>query len=209
MGVSLSWIGVRGVSKDALLERLGLSDTGRPVDDLPDRHGCAGLPGGWTVILSQDLDFMSDRIAEASIGGLAVGCAMEEHLMFSEARALQDGAELWRVSHDPDRSGVYDLALDGDPPPELAGIRKALTSEQDEGGGEDAGVDRIFDAPIQLVALLCGYRPDEETAGTDPPTCTELDRRCGEPGPGPEPPAVQPPGPGLLQMFAGLFGKRG
>jgi hypothetical protein len=84
--------------------------------------------------------------------------------MVSEAYGFRDGLEVWSVLHDPGRAGVTHLEVEGDPPSELTGIRDGLVREQ-EG---DAGVDYLFNAPLDLTKAVCGYRWDEmQPEGTE------------------------------------------
>ncbi len=194
MGFSISWIGVRGRSKDEVLAELNMVDTGVADTENTARFSCAELPNGWLIISSTKFDFASPKtISSVSGGGLAIGCAVEDHVMFSGVRAYEDGRLKWSVIHDSD-SGIYDLSIGGEPPAELAAIRDRLMRQQDEKGGSKAGVDFVFDIPIELAQAVCGFRHDEPP---DPfPVFTEL-----EPG--------LPPrgatGPGLGAWLAGLF----
>jgi hypothetical protein len=171
MGRSISWIGVEGRAKAEVLAALDLEDTGRPAQELERTGACAELPNGWVVILSRDFEFASPkRIAELSAGGLAIGCAIEEHVMFSGVRACRNGQALWHVIHDCE-DGIYSLATGGEVPPDFGPIRDRLIAQQDKAGGETAGVDYIFDAPMLLAEAVCGFRDDMD----DPPPFTELD----------------------------------
>ena len=81
--------------------------------------------------------------------------------MVSAAYAFRDGARVWSVTHNPEE-GLYHLAVEGEPPPQLEAIRARLTAEQDGEEDETADVDFLFDAPAELVAALTGYRFDED-----------------------------------------------
>ncbi len=80
MGFSISWIAVEGVGKDDLLARLDLVDSGFPDPENRAKFSFAELPSGWLLIYSNRFDYASPkRIAAASAGGFALGCAVEEH----------------------------------------------------------------------------------------------------------------------------------
>ncbi len=195
MGFSISWIGVRGRGKDDVLAELNLADTGVADTENTARFSCAELPNGWLIVSSTKFDFASPKtIAGVSSGGLAVGCAVEERVMFSGVRAYEDGRLKWSVIHDSD-NGIYDLSIGGEAPAELADIRDRLMRQQDEKGGSKADVDFVFEIPIELAHAVCGFRHNGEMP--DPmPFFTELE---------PELPPRGPKGPGLGAWIAGLF----
>ncbi len=110
---------------------------------------------------SSKFDWASpQRIADASAGAFAIGCAIEEHVMFSGLRAYRDGKSAWAVVHDAS-NGIYDLTVSGSALPGLDAIRERLTREQDDEGAAEAGVDTMFDAPVELGAAVCRFRHDE------------------------------------------------
>ncbi|MBL8770627.1 MAG: hypothetical protein JNK30_04535 [Phenylobacterium sp.] len=166
MGFSGSWAAVQGAPRDGVLAALGLEPSGQS-DAFPDFRVCLGeLPGGWLLLwYDRDLSTAFEAARDLSPLGPALACAIEEHVMFQEARGYADGAEVWRVTHDPNRGGsLYHLETDGAPPPELAGIHADLKAQQDAEGGETAGVDLICDVPLELARSICGFKHD-----LDPP----------------------------------------
>ncbi len=173
MGYSLSWLAVKGLTKDAVLNTLGLVEA--PGDDEQNEegvyppafdHSLAELPSGWIVILTKDFGYPTPkRMAAVSVGGTAIACSIEEHVMYSVARLYKDGKAVWSVDHNGGELGVYHLDVAGDPPPELAPIRDRVAADQESEGGEDADVDLMFDVPGELSLSLCGYRFDAEEDG--------------------------------------------
>jgi hypothetical protein len=127
----------------------------RKADPLArSKFSCATLPGGWLVIYSNEFGYASPkRIAALSPGTLAIGCTIEEHVMFSGLRACADGSEVWSVTHDAD-DGIYDLRTNGELPGAFAAIRDRLLEQQDQAGGSNAEVDYVFEIPIELAASL-------------------------------------------------------
>lgn len=162
MGLSVSWAGIKGLDRGAILAALHAMDTGEVDEAFFAPLSIAEAPKGWFVVCSNRYDYFSPaRLAALSAdGGLAVGCAIEEHVMCSHARAYENGVEVWAMSHDGGQQGVYDLTITGDPPEAFGPIHKRLMSEQADAGGEDADVDHLFDLPSELAAALFGYRPD-------------------------------------------------
>jgi len=159
MGFSHSFVATKSISKARLLEGLGLTETDVSGDvDVPlGGFGLSELPGDWLLVACNDFDLpRTAPLAAISEGGELICAAIEEHVMFSEAAGFRDGLQIWRVQHDPDRS-YDDLKVDGAPPAAFGKLRDEARAEQDREGGEDAGVDFIFDVPPRLAASLCGF----------------------------------------------------
>lgn len=196
MGFSASWVAVQGASRDEVLAQLGLEPSG-VTDRYPEFKVClAELPGDWLLIwYDYDLKAAFKRGAELSVHGRAVACAVEEHVMFSEARGYDGGAETWRVTHDPEEgASLYHLETAGEPPRTFEEIHARLKAEQDAEGGDEADVDFLFDAPAELALSICGYKHDN-----DPPDGVVFEelRRVRTAG-----------GSGKPGIFARLFGAR-
>jgi hypothetical protein len=182
MSFSLSWIAVKGPSKDAVLATLGLVEAPEVEEaneeaDFPPAfdHSLAELPSGWIIILAKDFGYPTPkRMAALSEGGTAIACSIEEHVMCSVARCYADGQAVWSVDHNGGEKGSYHLDVAGAPPPEYAAVRDRLTAVQDAKGGADAQADYVFDVPGDLSEVLCGYKFDPERK--DGPTFTALGR---------------------------------
>jgi hypothetical protein len=188
MGLSDSWIAVRGIDRSQVVERLGLEETGREVEKWSALLALGDMPNGWLIVRSRNFDYPKPKmLAPLSAGAELLSCQVEEHVMVSIAHGFRDGLLTWSAVHEPDK-GLYSLVVEGTPPPELAVIEQRLRAEQDA-EGEDANVDFMFDAASEIVAALTGYRDDQDQGVI----FTELH-------------PIQPPkGPGLLQR---LFGRR-
>lgn len=158
MGARLGWLAVEGLDKAALLARLGLGECGVTSDELTSPLVCGEFPGGWLVLVTDDIGLDLDQLqAVAAADGLALACEIEEHVMFSRLRGFRGGAQIWSVVHDPD-DGARDVSVEGEPPPPFADLRATLAAEQAEDG--DPQVDYMFDLPIRLGEQLCGYTHD-------------------------------------------------
>jgi hypothetical protein len=188
VGLSASWIAIRGLDRQEVCRRLDAVDTRRPCDDLTTKLALAELANGWTIIRSRQFDFPNPkRLSNLSQGVEVIAGQIEEHVMVSLGRGFRDGSEIWSVTHDPGK-GLGSLVVEGEAPPALASISERLQREQEAAGGDEAGVDLVFEAVPELVSELCGYRPDEG----EPPKFVELlpNRR------------------GLFGTLAGMFGRR-
>ncbi len=191
MSFKCSWICIRGRAKGEILERLGFAETGEPDPERLAPFSCAELSSGWFLVFANSSDWATpERIAEASMGGEAIGCEMSEVVMYSSATACADGVQRWRLVHYLDEG--KELEVVGAPPAELKAIRRRLAREQEA----DEAVDFMFDAPIELVAVLCGFRADRD--GAAPPSAFEAIR----------PIQAQGGKQGVLGWLAALIGRR-
>lgn len=186
MGLTLSWVAVDGIGKDEALGRLGLEDSGDPAEFWQRRaQTCAELPNGRLLLARGEIDaFSPAEIAALSQGARLVSAYCSETVMYSGASGWTDGARRWAIDHDPER-GLSDLAVEGEAPPELNAILAAARAAQAEEGGDEADVDVVFDVPMELVGVLCGWRPDRDNEAWGEIEFTRL-RRLGEPDPPPK-----------------------
>jgi hypothetical protein len=188
MGLSASWIAVRGMDRAQVAERLGLEETGREAEGWDAFLALGDMGNGWVIVRCQDFDYPTrELMAPLSAGAEALSCQVEEHVMVSIARGFRDGRQVWSAIHEPDQ-GIDSLVVEGTPPPELAAIEQRLRAQQDAEGSEESSVDFMFDAAPEIVAALAGYRDDEDQGVA----FAQLHR------------ARPPKGPGLLQR---LFGR--
>lgn len=166
MGLSISWIAARGVPRPALLDSLGLKDSG-------SRHRSSPVPvparlvafewDGWIFVAAPHASLASrGRVRSASRGGTAVGAYLDEHAMFSGVFAAEEGELKWSAQHDPNTHPSH-LDIWGRPPVALEEIRAKLTAE----GLNQPDVDVIFDVPTELAASLCNFDPNRFDAELD------------------------------------------
>jgi hypothetical protein len=160
VGYSLGWVAVRGRDPQDLRTLVGGRDT-----------RTRELPGGWhLVIADRGEHFVQDALlARLSAGAEAVGCFLEEHVMYSAAVGWVNGQKIWSVMHDSARA-VTHLQVAGDAPPALEAIRQRRESAQRAAGGDTAQVDHLFEVPIELAKAVTGYRHDEDDDEADGPS---------------------------------------
>ncbi|HMI20214.1 MAG TPA: hypothetical protein VK533_11765 [Sphingomonas sp.] len=195
MGFSHSWIAVQGLTPARALEALGMEVKAVIEPDyFPEGIAIGQMPGGWLIVLTdrRASAFEGDLVALAAFGP-AVACEIREVVMNSEARGYEGASEKWRVGYDCEK-GRYALEIAGDPPSQLETIRAEAQAQQEAEGGEDAGVDYMFDIPALLAKSICGYMLGE--VEPDGFRYSELQPIGGWPVP------VRKPG-----FFARLFGR--
>ena len=162
MGYSLSWLAVKGKTRDAVLGALELRATGGRQDRPESPLAGAILPGGWYLVVAGRTGHRLIRegvMAQLSADSEAVTLDVEEHVMVSEASGWKSGRKMWTVLHDAQRNTEH-LKTEGQLPSVFLAIREKLVSKQQE-AGLDADVDYIFDCPVELAKALTGYRHDE------------------------------------------------
>jgi hypothetical protein len=166
MGVSLSFLAIKGAAPADIHRALGVTDTGvaspEDEDPIPSVRGAA-LPTGWYLVL---LDHVVHRLikSRAILTGLSRGCEViacqiEEHDMYSGCFGLHDGELVWSVVHNSNE-GRDHLKVRGEPPAALAEITARLRREEAQHQPGPVGVDYIIDIPLELAASFCGYRHD-------------------------------------------------
>lgn len=166
MGFSLSWAVVETKPKEVVQSELKLQGTGA-FEEIPESpYVGASLPkGGYLVVADHEDRLVTPEILEMlSSGAVVTACMVEEHVMVSTASRWQNGKMLWSITHDAGR-GIQHLDSQGDLPPEFPTIRDRLQSEQAAAGGDKAGVDHLFDVPIELAYSLTGFRHDHDIEG--------------------------------------------
>ncbi len=167
MGWMASWIAVQTTANAAVLDHLGLVETGAGV--FPGSRvapfSYREFPDNWLIIFSERFDWADEkRLLDISSFGLALACQFEDKVdMTCSLTAALSGARLWRVFHNSVDT-ISKLEVDGDPPSTWGPLRDAVVREQEQAGGEGAGVDIIWEAPVRLAKAICGYRADEDEA---------------------------------------------
>jgi hypothetical protein len=182
VGFSISWIAVRGLEKQELLQRFGLYDTGE-IEEYPDSPICGTfLPDNAYLLCLSDCfhRFVTPKfLKKASKGCSILGCQVEEHIMASAAFFYRDGERLWNVVHESDR-GIEHLDAEGEVPAPFRDIhREAVENQRKEESrvkkpNEILGVDYIFDVPVRLATALTGYSHDRMEFSWGKPTYTKL-----------------------------------
>lgn len=183
MGFSIAWIAVQGKPASAVLDELGLTDSGEHDEANESPVSGAALPGGWYVVFLNDVVHPYAQkavLSRLSKGATAVvGCQVEEHVMVSCAFAYRDGALAWEVTHESDL-GERHLGEQGQLPALYHEVKTALLAEQDREDAAHHEVDYVWEIPVTLAHELVGYRHDEaELKSGGEPRFTVLVERAG------------------------------
>src|ERR1700731_1747252 len=145
MGFKVSWIAFQGETKEQILEKLVVRDTGEADQANEAAFSGANIPTGWFILFSNDFGFVSPkRLASLSADCRLVACQVHEGVMVSRAFFYERGGKLWQVEHDSQRN-ARDLSVSGSPPPEFDAVCRRLTQQQDEEPEDESfDVDYIF-----------------------------------------------------------------
>lgn len=165
MGFSASWCAVREENADEFLQKLGLRPTGE-TEELPESLiSIAKLDTGWRVIWynKYSCPFLGPGdLAALSIDKDVILCLIEEHVMASSSELWSGGKRKWILSHQGE-DGPKGLIAAGDLPETLAPIQQEMQRLQLAEGGDEAGVDYIFEIPLKVAQDLVGFKHDEES----------------------------------------------
>jgi hypothetical protein len=162
MGYAISWIAIKGLDRAEVYDRLDMKPTGE-INNTHELNCARVLANGWIVVVLDKAGHplvQEANLEELSLQAEVIACNTAENAMFSSAEAWTDGVRLWSVTHDATSGDVFDLEIQGNPPPILAAIdgkyRKLQKAE-----GEDPHVDHIFEVPLALATRITGFKHDE------------------------------------------------
>jgi hypothetical protein len=163
MGYSITWCAVRDEVADQLLSHLGLSVT-TETEEIPESpFSMARLRTGWRLIWSNKYacPVLTTAPAASPVTAEFFLCQVEEHVMASSAELWYGGRRRWRVSHEGE-DGPKGLDTEGELPGCFASIRDEMENAQQAEGGDDAGVDYLFEIPLKVAQVLVGFKHDED-----------------------------------------------
>jgi hypothetical protein len=112
MGVSLSWIAVKGWPPQAINATLGLRSTGAEEGFLESSLSAAQLPTGFYLVLFKQHELSRGKLRKFSESFPLLYGFVEEHVMFSTVAAWEEGKEVWSIAHDAQK-GISDLEVKG------------------------------------------------------------------------------------------------
>ena len=121
------------------------------------------LPSGWFVLVINACEHES--VKPNSLGLLSKDCeviasSIEEHVMFCSSELWRDGAQVWRIEHDAQKS-IDHIAVSGNLPSDYSAIEQEHASEQKQAGGTEADVDYFFEVPLHTAKNIVGFKHDD------------------------------------------------
>jgi len=164
VGLSLAWVGVRGLEYERVLQRLTMTPTERAAPFYSGQPCAKVTANGWSVIAAVPCDHRiidPKTLAALSVGCEVIACAIEEHVMFSSTELWSNGERVWQVMHQGDESDDH-LVTEGTLPATFDAVVEATMAEQKAQLYD--GVD-YFEVPVDLAKSFTGFRYD---GGDDP-----------------------------------------
>ncbi len=166
MGYAVSWLAVKDVVSEPLLQDLGLTPTGEKADYGDTLFTGRALSTGWFILFINKYDhqFVQPKtLASISIAGDVIACSIEEHVMWSSAELWHDGAQIWRVEHDAQESMCH-ISSSGLLPDGYPAIKTEFIEKQNQAGGESSDTDYVFEIPLQIAKSIVGFKHDESSS---------------------------------------------
>ncbi|KON66363.1 hypothetical protein KOEU_03360 [Komagataeibacter europaeus] len=162
MDFDMSYYKFHGVDRAALLDALGLCDTGEPDPDDEAPYAIADLPNGWFVIrTNNDSGLISDYDRKTLCReGRLVTCDVATVDPVSRAAGYANGEEIWTVQHDGRNNDHLDLDIEGDAPDALPDLHKKAFAAVEQGLVDPRGPGSMLDVPLELVRAVTGFRHD-------------------------------------------------
>jgi hypothetical protein len=155
MSVHDSWIAVRDLPVEVLLDMLGLEETGE--EDVAclagDPYAWGRTEAGWTMLYANFNGLAHpDNLRELSRHGTVIACDYQDQVdtLSGLMIAVRDGETLWKIDVVGDL-----LETEGALPPEFGPILDRLKALDDA----DPDTAYLWDIPIDLGEALCGFNP--------------------------------------------------
>jgi hypothetical protein len=167
MGVSLSWLAVKGKSPEVVHAELELYSTAQPGEAAISPFVAATSNAGWHLIVARGCEHRIISplvIKRLSRRCEVLTCTVEEHVMYSEATGWRDGQCLWSVAHSgEDEDTQKTVSEKGALPVEYPAIRERFFREQEAENAAESEVDFLFEIPVVLAQTFTGYKYDESS----------------------------------------------
>lgn len=167
MGFAISWLAVKGKSPEVLVHELGLAPTGDTADYGEAMFTGRTLPSGWFLLVMNQCDHkfvMPKSLGPLSAGCEIVACSIEEHVMVCTSSLWRNGAVVWHIEHDAQKS-IDHISTFGQLPDGYTEIEREFAEQQKLAGGKEADTDYFSEIPLQTANAIVGFKHDE--AGLD------------------------------------------
>ncbi len=163
MGFAISWLAVKGKPEESLIAELGLAPTGEKAEYGDSMFTGRKLPSGWFLLVIDKAEHKyvkPNSLATLSHGCEVIASSIEEHVMFCSSELWRDGAQVWCIEHDAQKS-IEHIAASGDLPADYPAIEQEHAEEQNQAGGAEADVDYFFEIPLHTAKNIVGFKHDE------------------------------------------------
>lgn len=154
---------VKGKPSETVIQELGLTPTGEKTlygDSLFTGHT---FSNGWFLLVINECDHnfvKQNTLASLSNNCEVIACVIEEHVMFCSSEQWKNGARIWRIEHDAQKS-IDHINSAGTLPDGYSAIEHEFSEEQKKSGGKKANTDFFFEIPLQMAKRIVGFKHDE------------------------------------------------
>jgi hypothetical protein len=156
-------LAVKDSASELLLRNLGLTPSGEIAEYGKSLFTGRGLPNGWFILVINQCEhkFVKPKLLTSlSSLGDVIACSIEEHVMWSVAELWRNGAWVWCIEHDAQKSTSH-LSTSGLLPDGYAAIEQEFAGQQKHSGGEKSDTNYFFEIPLQMARSIVGFKHDE------------------------------------------------
>ena len=146
MGFRLSWLAIKDLDLESVLELIDLEDTGETEEVPESSYDAVELDSGWTVIVISDWE--STEFVKILAAHELVVCGLDEGSMSSIVEVWQDKLKVWHVAYNADKNPT-DISTWGIFPPEISVTLDVNVADLTRG--------QLFQIPLNLAAELTGF----------------------------------------------------
>lgn len=159
---TVGWVAVKGLSRQAVLDKLNLVEIGEASDWEMGDLACAETTEGWLVVVARKSSQLNPPSAAKALSEHhpALGGEVKVSALQSRSFGYEGGVEIWRLEHDP-RIEVDGVIALGTPPEAFHQVQldvRALASKEED------TVDWFYQVPPEVSLKVCGFRPEPPTA---------------------------------------------
>jgi len=163
MGYAISWLAIKGKPEELVVAELGLAPTGEMAEYGDSLFTGRKLPSGWFLLVIDKCEhkFVNpNSLAPLSQGCEVIATSIEEHVMVCSSELWRNGAQVWRIEHDAQKS-IEHIAASGSLPADYSTIEQEHAEEQKQAGGSEADTDYFFEIPLHIAKNIVGFKHDE------------------------------------------------
>ena len=163
MGYAISWLAIKGKPEELVVAELGLAPTGEMAEYGDSLFTGRKLPSGWFLLVIDKCEhkFVNpNSLAPLSLGCEVIATSIEEHVMVCSSELWRNGAQVWRIEHDAQKS-IEHIAASGSLPADYSTIEQEHAEEQKQAGGSEADTDYFFEIPLHIAKNIVGFKHDE------------------------------------------------
>ncbi|MBU6452807.1 MAG: hypothetical protein KGS72_13555 [Cyanobacteria bacterium REEB67] len=179
MGYSLSWLAVKDVDIDKILQELQMERTDSAGEYYRNGPPCyLDMNNGWHLVSFGWQDILTESaplLERLSLLGDVVAVFVEESNMVSSAGGWKNGSRRWLVSHELDLGDAH-LETSGEMPECFDSVLAKTKADTEKAAAAKSKFkcDYYFDIPVQIGYRMVGFLHDRDVSGLDLDAFVEL-----------------------------------